>query len=340
MAKPRHRPSTASPSASLAPGMFIVLAAILLDVALGARPATPQDSATARANDLIEKAVAERERAFAAIPRARGKGTYRETVADLRSGHTDRVTATFQMAYDYPKEFIQFRYRPGEGYQDCYARVVVSDGAQIYEGLFCEGISPHGLKAQMTKPLETGSLAPVLRFSFGSLTRAYGFIHLLGEGHTDLSFRDDGELKVVLGKEGGGDERAFWIDPSKNCQIVRYRRSTCLTEGAAIVLIDVRREWAQVGNRSFVKRFLLREVSRKDSQMFATREKELVLDTFEPDVSIPSDVFTVHSLGLTEGVTIQATDGDAAVAYARDPDFDRRRVETVVGELPVPKPRR
>ena len=98
------------------------------------------------------------------------------------------------MAYDHPKEFIQFRYQPGAQHDDCYARVVMSDGGLIYESLFDEWRRPRGVEGKVSIPIEKGLLDPVLRLSCGHLTKSYGYVHLLLKGYTDLSLHDDGKL--------------------------------------------------------------------------------------------------------------------------------------------------
>jgi hypothetical protein len=214
----------------------------------------------------------------------------------------------------------------------------MSDGKQIYESLFCEGFLPHGVEGKVTKPIDKGLLDPVLDVSCGYLTKAYGYVHLLRELHADISVHDDGKLKVLRGKypNSNGSQEAFWIDPSKAFHIVRFQGSREKIKGPPQIITDITYDWAQQGTRWFVKRCTMREVFRGEhDQVHSTRETELVLDTFEPDVSIPNEVFTVHAIGLVDGARIREEEG-RAWRYNAVWNFDKRKVEKVVGELPVP----
>jgi len=324
-----------------------VAALLLLSVALTVWPVgvaaqgTPERSSEQTVHELIDRAVAAREQAFKAIPRARGTGTYRHTSTDEAGKVFHEVRAKFRMAYDYPKEFIQFRYQEVARHDDCYARVVMSNGEQIYESLFYEGYMPHGVEGKVTKPIEKGLLEPVLDVSCGYLTKAHGYVHLLRELHADISVHADGKLKVLRGKypNSNGYQEAFWIDPSKAFHIVRFQGSREKTTGPPQITTDITHDWAQKGTRWFVKRCTKRHVQwDEDDEVHSTRETELVLDTFEPDVSIPNEVFTVHAIGLVHGARIRQDEPRIRWSYTADPEFDKRKVEKVVGELPMLRP--
>jgi hypothetical protein len=316
----------------------------LLSVAVSAWPpaVTAQDGAAKSAKDideLIYKTVAGMQQAFVAIPRARGNGTYRETVTDKTGKLTYQVRATFHMAYDHPKEFIQFRYEPGAqhgGYAD--ARVVMSDGEKVYDALFDDGFHPHGVWCKVAKPIDKGTLDPVLPLSWGEMTRAYGYIDRLRELRADISLDDDGKLKVLQAKypNSNGSIERFWIDPSQGFHIVRFQGSRERPNRRPQITTEFTPDWAQKGTRWFVKRCTLREVFRgDDDEVSETHDWQLVLDTFEPDVSIPKEVFTIHAIGLADGTPIRE-EGGGCWHYTADPNFNKLSVGKVVGELPVP----
>jgi len=80
----------------------------------------------------------------------------------------------------------------------------------------------------------------------------------------------------------------------------------------------------------------MRHVRREGDEVSATYETELALDTFEPVASVPSEVFSVYSLGLVDGARIREDWGRGKWRYTTHRMFDKRKVEEIVGELPVP----
>jgi hypothetical protein len=132
----------------------------------------------------------------------------------------------------------------------------------------------------------------------------------------------------------------FWIDPRKDFHIMRYRL-VLFPETTPLVVTDVLREWKRQDELWFVHRCLVREKSRKGKEIVQTTETELVFDSFEPNVHIPSDVFTVHALGLPDNSRIRSgVSGRPITEYFRDTKFDRSAVEKVVGQLPIALPAR
>lgn len=250
-----------------------IAALSLLSVALtasltgAADQGDPGESSDQAIHELIEKAVTARERAFKAIPRARGEG-------------------------------------------------------------------------KVTVPIDKGLLDPVLDVSCGYLAKSYGYVHLLREGYTGLSVRDDGKLKVVQARDAHGSQEAFWIDPSRGFHIVRYRDTAETTKGKPLILMDVTRDWVQSDTRWYVRRCTIRHVRREGDKVSATHETELALDTFEPVDTVPSEVFSVYSLGLVDGARIREDWGRGRWRYTTHRMFGKRKVEKIVGELPVPMPRR
>jgi hypothetical protein len=173
---------------------------------------------------LIDKAVAARNKATASIRSASGRGSYKVKVTDLARRIATEERASFQMARSDPKQFIHFRYEDGAGHEapDVYARVVLSDGRNVvFESKFCQRIRPTGAEAMAYKQFEPGTIQPCVWIS-GNLAQYYGAIDRL-EGK--LTLRDEDGIKVVTGSNPGV-ESEFWIDPSKESHIIRYRQVT------------------------------------------------------------------------------------------------------------------
>ncbi len=293
---------------------------------------------------LIEKAVAARDAARKAIPRARGAGTYKVTITEKDQTVSYKERSEFRMAFNRPDHFIQFRYKPGAGYEDpdVYARVVLSQDKAICESRFCQRIAG-GAEAQITEAVENGSLAPVAWMS-GDLFGYYSSIeNLLKNKRLRLSLQDKNGLKVVTGRNAKKTYAIeFSIDPQNGDHIVRYRLWN-FTGKKPFASTDVTREWKKTGKLWYVKRCFYGAKSHMDGIVHQTEEIELVLDTFEPNVEIPKEVFTVHALGLPEGVRILPNDpndpDEPIERYQPDPKFDVSKVERVVGKLPKVKPK-
>jgi hypothetical protein len=159
------------------------------------------------------------------------------------------------------------------------------------------------------------------------------------ENDTQLTLREEDGVPVVKGTESGA-AMEFWIDPRKDFHVVRYRL-VLSPETTPLVVLDVLKEWKRQDDLWFVHRCLVREKSRKGKEVVQTTETELVFDSFEPNVNIPRDVFTVHALGLPDNSRIRSGEsGRPITEYSRDPKFDRSAVEKVVGKLPTALPAR
>ena len=160
------------------PAILGVLIPVVTLVSLSATASERAPARSPQATDdalqkLIDRAIAAREAAYNSIERARGNGKYEVTVTKTDGTVSYRERARFQMAFEHPKDFIQFRYEPGAGYDPyCHARVLASDGELIYESRFSTRLLPEGVRGHITKPIEKGSLAPVFAPSCGALAKA------------------------------------------------------------------------------------------------------------------------------------------------------------------------
>lgn len=281
---------------------------------------------------LINKAEAARESAVKAIPRARGSGTHSVTIWDKHGKIQRKERSKFWMVFDGSKEFIQFHYEPGAGYEepDVYARVVFTERADIYEARFCQRISM-GAEVNITENYGEG-LQPVVWMS-GKVIDYYSRIRRkLDSEDLKLSLREVNGLKVLTGRDPEkGFASEFWIDPKKAHHIVRYRHLNSNGE------LNVTREWAKVDNLWYVKRCVYR-LKMKNAEIPQDKKVELVFDSFEPIETIPKEVFSIHALGLPKWAWICAKDpkdpDEENIRYEPDPNFNRSKVEKVVGKLP------
>jgi hypothetical protein len=306
-------------------------------------PPSPRapDGVDADVGALIDKAIAARDRAVAAIPRARGSGSYRVTVLDNRMNVVRKERASFQTARSESGEFFQFRYEDGAGYEDpdVYARVVLTDGKTLYECRFCQRIRPTGAEATAIDCVEPGALQPLVWIS-GNLAGHYSFVQRsLDQKDAEVSTRDeDGVTVVMITDKGHKATQEFWIDPRQDSHIVRYRIMVHTSEGP-LTVTDVQKLWKQSNDLWYVERCIVRNKYRQEGVVDRIEETELVFDTFEPNVDIPDDVFSVHALGLPEGSRILwGEKRDRQTEYMRDPQFDLISVERAVGKLPQALP--
>lgn len=302
---------------------------------LGDEPAgDSKESEKAEIKSLIGKAVEARDSAVQAVPRARGKGSYKVVFVDSDM-HVREQRAAFRMARSGPLEFIQFRYERGAGpdHDRVYARVVLSNGDRLYESQFYRRIG-EGADGTVTESFNKVSLQPVVWIS-GNLADYYSFIDKLPSDKFELSLRDKDGLKV-LKADSRKDKAAyeFWIDPRQGFQIVRFRLLVYVGK-TTIVPLDVTRQWKQTDGLWHVSRCVCRQKTRdKEEKISSSTLTELTFETFEPNVEIPKELFTVDALGLPAGTLIMPDGPGAPERYQPDPKLDVSKVEKVVGELP------
>jgi hypothetical protein len=285
---------------------------------------------------VIERAVTARDDAVAAAATSRGRGSYSLNVYDEASNLIREERATFRTARSDQGEFIQFRYEDGKGFEspDVYARVVLSDGTNLYESRFCSRILIHGAEGRRYPQVDPGSLQPLSMIS-GNLAAYYGFVHtLLDDDSAVLSLRDEDGCHVVSGAVGNGVILEFWIDPRLNHHIVRYR-SLRHFDGIPIVLRDVRSTWKHAADEWYPERCDCREPTLEGSTVRQIEEYSLTYDTFEMGIDIPTALFAVDALGLPQGARILADEHDADTTYfMADPDFNWQAVVDTVGPVP------
>jgi hypothetical protein len=233
--------------------------------------------------------------------------------------------------YDHPKDFIQLHYEPGKGDfgegSDAYGRVVLGDGKYVYESIFCPRIMPTHVEGRRYKLIDEGLLDPAFDFSFGSSALAWQFLGKLNAAMCSL--REEGQLTVIHQRPGRGSDEEFWLDPARDYLVVRFRLL------GSIVTRDISKQWEKAEKFWYVKRMTEREecIIPGTPYPWKTRDTEIVLDSFEPNVPIPSEVFGVHALGLTKRSRIR-DEGAGYYNYRPDPTFDMEKVERTVGKLP------
>lgn len=304
------------------------------------------DSDAAQVKALIIKAAAARDAADKGLQRARGAGTYNATITRGDGTLEYRERSTFRMAFDHPREFIQFRYEPRAGHDDhdCYARVVIGDGKAIYDAQFIQRIFPNrkydtSITAGVFKDVEPGWLHPVCEFTCGGLIRAWAdFDKVAKQGDLQFSLREDDGLQVLeAGSEDGRYIMQYTIDPAQDHHLVRYR--LLIPKRGKRAAIDVRNEWDRQADLWYVKACTLKRVQEEGGELKRMEVHELKFESFEPGVEIPVEVFSIDAVGLSEGQRIMPwmgplEDGESPLKFHRNPAFDVRQVEKVVGPLP------
>ena len=316
----------------------LCLSFLLTSTAFADPPGVAERQTDPEIRKLIEKAIAARDLAVKSVPRARGTGTYKVTNTKADGNIEYKERARFGMAFDGSKEYIQFHYEPGAGFEDpdVYARTMFTEGGDIFEARFCQRISM-GAEVDITENLGFG-LVPTVWVP-GKLAGYFAEIDgVLDKNDLKLSLREEKGLKILTG--GDPNNRfayEFWIDPKQNHHIVRFRvmNDTGKTPFAST---DVIRDWSQTGKLWYVKRCVRRDKYHKDGEVYGTEETELTFDSFEPLKQIPREVFSIHALGLPKWAWICAKDpkdpDEENVRYEPDPKFDRAKVEKIVGKLP------
>ncbi len=302
---------------------------------------------------LLTEAKVATESAHNGLRSARGVGLYEETVsrgatrADLKT--TDHIRATFHMAFDGPKNFVQLQYQVADGYEPDYkSRVVIYDGQNVYLSRFSPTIEPFGAEGEVWAPsqdfgAEGGFPALVFPVTFSQLAKAWVKVEpdrirkFMGDD-AQFTVRDEAGIKVVRAEASeirNGETRKhaaeFWIDPARANHLVRFR----LLRNDA-VLNDVEKHWAKQGDVWFVKRYETRRNRDREDEC-STEYSRFEFEAFEPNVPIPDALFTIDGLGLPVGSRImeqrEGFDPYKEIIVGT-PSTDVQKLETVVGKLP------
>jgi hypothetical protein len=137
-------------------------------------------------------------------------------------------------------------------------------------------------------------------------------------------------LYVVQFSQNGDVAAKYYVDPSKGFHVVRYE----LLEPDGYATIVYRKEWATTADglwyvREFCQEhFPIRMVYYYDSWTYT-------VDSFEPNVHIPDDVFTIDALGLPVGALMWDNRVHPAKRLTIDaPKTDLAALEEFLGELP------
>jgi hypothetical protein len=300
-----------------------------------AEPNTPLE-----VEDVIRRAVAATKAAEQSIPRAKGQGrcTYilwRTTNGRLNPKPAQNQTSTFSFAFSGENNWVKFVPGPrGEDDATIYATSYICDGDSVMIGEFLKGKRGLGAEGRIERSLDLYALpeefgTPPERFPVMGASPLYPELGRFDKYDGPTLKKSEGRYVVQFTKPGNHAFR-FHVDPSKGFHVVRFE----LLEPDGYVTMVYRKEWATTADglwyvRKFCQEhFPIRMVYYYESWTYT-------VDSFQPNVHIPDDVFTIDALGLPVGALMWDNRVHPAKRLTIDaPKTDMAALEEFLGELP------
>jgi hypothetical protein len=252
--------------------------------------------------NVVRQATEACETALEAMPQAKGKGRYEYTVKDSVDGETTfEREGAYSFAFSGEKNWGRFVKSLERDYD---ATVYISDPENLMVAYFDNEIRPGGGHGIIRKRTHPGSLPQKLFVTPQAATWAWAFFRVWKPGDDENRLRtlEKVEDQYVIQSEENGNVYRFHINPNKGFHLVRYESR----EPDGYTTRIVTKDWRTTADGLWY----VRAYHRQDFPIRARTSytsSEITIDSIEPKISIPPDVFTVGALGLPENAWVKDT---------------------------------
>ncbi len=288
-----------------------------------------EGSPGAEVDEVIRRAVEATNAAAESIPRAKGEGQYVYRIRRLIDGGYGPLaerTGSISFAFSGEKNWVKFMKCPRDNFD---TTIYICDPETVMVGSFSEGIKPFGAEGHI-RPSEDGGFSSMFNLPPHRFPRAYTYLDKdVFAKNCVVGLERSDNLHVVRFER----ERSivkFYVDPEKDFHVVRHQR----LEPDGTIIADVRKDWAKAsGGLWYVREYC--------DELFPIRDRKthtlwkFTFDSFEPNIHIPDDVFTVDALGLPVGARIvDKRFRPVEILRVKAPKTDMAALEKIIGELP------
>ena len=278
--------------------------------------------------DVVRRATEACNAAVEAMPRAKGQGRYEYV---LRRSSVDGETilhtsGEYSFAYSGEKNWGKF-VKSLTGEYD--AMLYVSDGKCVMIGRFLDGLQPAGADGLIERQRAPYALPSYLMGIVPqAMPHAWAYFRLPTFGENRATLQKVGDLYVIEAEKEG--LRRFYIDPNRAFHLVRYESLTLDRYTRTVVTKD----WAKTERGLwYVREYQIEEFPYRARKNY--QSKRLTLESIEPNVDIPPEVFTIDALGLPVGAKMKDTRFHPnETIVVRAPKTDVAALEKVIGKLP------
>jgi hypothetical protein len=265
------------------------LTAVVLFSFLGQANPAPGLEAVARL------ATEARDAAVAALPRAKGQGRYEYTIKKSADGETTfERKGDYSFAFSEEKNWGKFVKSLERDYD---ATVYVSDAENLWVAHFDDEISPGGGHGLISNLIHPGVLPPALFVTPQAAASGWTFFQV-GEdgcGENCVATLEMAGSQYVIQKKKKSYVQRLYIDPNKGFHLVRYESR----ELDGRVTRIVTKNWATTTDGVwYVQEYHAQEFPIRARTHYVS--SKIILDSIEPNINIPPEVFTVAALGLPD----------------------------------------
>lgn len=281
--------------------------------------------------DVRGRAIEATHAACDAILTATGEGYFQRRISKLVEGRVETVQdvkGAFTFAYSDARDFVKFQDSPNPEFD---AQVYVLDGDSVLWSDFSRGMHPYGAQGHIVAA--EGDLGNPQEFGVAphAIARVGTYFDPAEKRFEDaVASLKDVDGRYVIGYDQKGFVTEFVIDPRKDFHVVRLQ--TTMRDGRRYFVIE--KEWAKTPTGLwYVRRYHEEYFPLKATLQGTTWRFDFT--KFEPNVDLPTDLFTVDALGLPVGARIlDRRFQPAETLRVKAPKADVAMIEKIVGELP------
>ncbi len=283
-----------------------------------------------RLKDVERLATEALDAAVAAMPRAKGEGRYQYIIRDSVDGEaTFEREGAYSFAFSGEKNWGKFVKSLERDYD---ATVYVSDAESLMVAYFSPDISPFGGNGIIQRLPRPGLLPPRLFVTPQAATEAWAFFRTRERGNDEnrLVTLEKVDDQYVIQIEKNNGVKRFHIDPNKGFHFVRYESR----EPDGYTTRIVTKDWCTTaGGLWYVRVYHNQDFPIRARTNYTS--SRITIDSIEPNINIPPEVFTVDALGLPIGAVMKDTRFVPNVTiHVRPPETDVAALEEIIGKLP------
>jgi hypothetical protein len=288
----------------------------------------------AELNRIKTLAIESTRAAYESVARAKGSGVFEHkdfklVDGQLRDERNER--GTFSMAFSGPRYFVKFQVEsPGAEHK---ARIFVNDGGAILNSLFSPRIIPYGAAGYIYRECPEGGEPAWFGVAPNYFVKAWAFLDQVDKLHKGAPLTIEREnglyvIRVTISAQGAMEK--FFIDPGSGYHVTRYE----LLKSNGKARICARKRWEKTGDGLWYVRNYVEERSPAGRDPRGSLWK-FEFTSFEPNVEIPGELFTVDALGMPAGSAIidqRVSPHETIIIKPRETDLSA--LEKIVGEMP------
>ncbi len=221
-------------------------------------------------------------------------------IVDGKPKETVVGRGAFRMAFADGKDFLLLEFTSSDEQHD--AEIFVDDGKVIMQSVFSPKIHPHGAKGWIHQRVDEGGHRSLFGPAPHYLARAWAFVDRISKYPPEVTkalHREEDLLVIRLTFEGKGQRMDFFVDPQQEYHIVRFEN----VGADGKMKLRVHKKWARTDSGLWY-------VERYEQQAWPEKVDErrngwrYEFTSYEPNVEISPDEFTVDSIGLPYGARI------------------------------------